>query len=190
MFLHNTLRVWVLLSFVNMALFESPNLDRKKLCLNKSKEEKAYAIVPFEVNWYQAFVFCRNKKMDLVIITSKEEEFKLNEEIKAYAPSNLTAFWLSAVKFGVSGFFPFIWFSDASPVIYNNWGTTNVGILQPDNYGGNENCVVTNRITSAEVSTKRWGTFKTTTEDPLSLKMYWSDEKCENKFAFVCQVKC
>ncbi|XP_037810586.1 C-type lectin 37Db-like [Lucilia sericata] len=106
--------------------------NRSELPLVKV-ENKYYFFGQFKVNWYEAFLICRSMDAFLASYNSPQELSTLSKYLIANYPLDHW-WWLSGTDQQLEG--DFFWFSTGKRIFYADWSAG-----QPDNNGGNENCV-------------------------------------------------
>ncbi|XP_017058819.1 C-type lectin domain family 4 member K-like [Drosophila ficusphila] len=83
-------------------------------------------------NWEQAEAFCRGINGHLITIQNDSELSALNEKLK-----RSTSYWLGITDVAKEG--EFVSVASGKPPAFLKWFSS-----QPDNYNGNQNCVVLN----------------------------------------------
>ncbi|KAJ8937495.1 hypothetical protein NQ318_011494 [Aromia moschata] len=120
-------------------------------------QKSYYFEIVLKANYYQALQFCRYHGMQLLSITSNEEnEFLQSEIVKSGIVD--PALWTSGTKMPDGT--QWIWMSTGRPLIYTNWG-----IGEPNN-AQNEQCISV-RLT------KQFFT--------------WNDLNCGSQSYFICE---
>ncbi|XP_055549917.1 perlucin-like [Wyeomyia smithii] len=116
-----------------------------------------YYIPPVAGNWFQATEYCNSIGMRLAVITNAQE----NDNVIAFVEAdsrNIPVVWIGGNDYGEEG--EFYWQPTGVKFSYTSWSSG-----QPDNAGGNENCVETK-------SAYGWK---------------WNDAKCHLVQHFVCE---
>ncbi|XP_039438103.1 perlucin-like [Culex pipiens pallens] len=128
--------------------------------------QSKYLIPNFTANWFKAVEYCRYLGRRLAIIESPATEENLYRAIKSSEVfvNVSTRVWIGANDLGDEG--NFHWHATGRRIQYANWVH-----LQPDNWGGDENCV--------EVGTNNVGGFQ--------LNWKWNDDNCNRPHYFVCE---
>ncbi|XP_050304078.1 lectin subunit alpha-like isoform X1 [Anthonomus grandis grandis] len=152
------------------------NFNVKTLCEKRKKTVKAYALIPVKVTWFQAFAFCTERNMSLITIHSKEETKDIGHEFWSDDHETISDYWTAGTRLGAKTISDFVWFSDGTPFLYTNWYTRNEP-HQPDNEGGDENCVCLSNRGIAWLY--NYGSV-----------YEWRDEKCNKEKAFICESNC
>lgn len=109
-------------------------------------------------NWATAYEMCRAQGMQLLTIKDKEEYDQMITIAAKYKPR--PSYWLAANDIGHEG--TFVWATNGQPVP-NLWATG-----QPDNMGGNENCLE---------FTYRWS----------ETVPVWNDIPCHQQYPYFCE---
>ncbi|KAI1887780.1 hypothetical protein AGOR_G00193880 [Albula goreensis] len=121
------------------------------VCYNENNQE--YLIVEKEFTWREAQKHCREEYTDLVSVRNQSDNNRIEQEAEEQGK---TGGWVWI------GLFRESWkWSDQSNSSYRNWSTG-----QPDNEGGNENCV--GMLVGATDSGK------------------WDDRRCNETHPFFC----
>ncbi|KAK9526949.1 hypothetical protein VZT92_015621 [Zoarces viviparus] len=151
------------LFFFGLALGAVPPSDDHQVSLQRANcpmfwysfNGRCYKYVSTRMTWADAELYCVSQRANLVSIHSLEEQNFVKSLIKNFDPAEgYTWFGLSDIhKEGT-----WMW-SDGSAVKFVYWSSR-----QPDNYKGNEDCVITNY--------------------PNELK--WNDIPCSHTHPFVC----
>jgi len=121
----------------------------------------------------EAKAYCNQKNYDLVSINSESENQFLASEIVKLGQEN----WWTAGKRVDTGSYMWTWdiSEDSWPTveddgIWRNWGLTPDGTQEPNNAGGNEDCI-----------------FIIDVDDIAESNGTWHDIKCNTPFAFICE---
>ncbi|XP_019761118.1 C-type lectin 37Da isoform X3 [Dendroctonus ponderosae] len=120
-----------------------------------------YVISTVAVPWKDAFVLCKQSGMELVSITSAEEQNAVADALSAYPTKQgfSNGYWTSGTRFNGNSF---VWFTSGKPLVYTRFADK-----QPDNAGNNENCI--EFFMYCENSYK------------------WNDRDCSQKAGYICQ---
>ncbi|XP_061597871.1 ladderlectin-like [Cololabis saira] len=123
-----------------------------------SFNNRCFKYVATPMTWANAEDHCLSQGANLVSIHSQDEENFVKLLIRNFDPSEKPT-WIGLTDAQQDG----AWFwSDGSKLSFSNWNSG-----EPNNSGGNEECVHTN-----------WGTPKN-----------WNDINCSGEFAFVCATR-
>ncbi|XP_058834733.1 clotting factor G beta subunit-like [Topomyia yanbarensis] len=158
-------------AFVNVAKYrewikENSDSNFGLLCSANSafqlKPKKQYYVNNNrEVTFLEAWRLCQSIGQQLATITS-EEDSQLIEQAIAKSSNTKGPWFIGGTDLGNEGHF--VWISTNKPVGYQT-GYLNYSPGQPDNAGGNENCL--------EIG--RWG------------GVVWNDVPCEWKQRYICE---
>ncbi|XP_050304086.1 L-selectin-like [Anthonomus grandis grandis] len=171
--LFSCIKVAFLLDNDNIPKTVPSNFNVKTLCEKREKTVKAYAVVPIAVSWFQAFTFCAERNMSLLMIHSKQESDEIRKELLLGKHELKPFYWIAGTRLGAKKTISdFVWFPDGTPFLYTNWFSDKKG-HQPDNRNGTEDCVC---LSNAGMSNKR--------------EYKWHDYKCNKKKAFICESYC
>uniref|UniRef100_A0A3P9CGS3 C-type lectin domain-containing protein n=1 Tax=Maylandia zebra TaxID=106582 RepID=A0A3P9CGS3_9CICH len=121
---------------------DNANCDLKIASLVMGKN---YMYISITKTWPSAREYCIKLSMDLAVIENSEE----NAEVSSLKPNN-DAIWIGLYRV------PWTW-SDKSQSSLENWKSS-----KPDNYLGNQHCVVENNLHK------------------------WDDDICTIKYVFIC----
>lgn len=108
----------------------------QKVKTQNIKNFKKIKIIKFlQQNWYVAFKICKRNKMDLITINNEEQFNNVQSAIRASGHNQSSdLYWTSGTDLGIEN--NFFWSTNGENIEFDVW---NHG--QPDNSGGNENCV-------------------------------------------------
>ncbi|XP_031620457.1 hepatic lectin-like isoform X2 [Contarinia nasturtii] len=128
----------------------------------KHKVVKKYHFMMFKANWHKALLHCRSLGMNLVSISSKEENEQVIQKIKdeGYAGS---VFWTSGTKLGDN--VTWEWAGNGKRVTFTNWAPG-----EPNNHGDDENCILSSESVWGPNSTQKW-----------------NDDTCDYECPFICE---
>ncbi|XP_019761117.1 lectin subunit alpha isoform X2 [Dendroctonus ponderosae] len=128
---------------------------------NLGQSNFKYVISTVAVPWKDAFVLCKQSGMELVSITSAEEQNAVADALSAYPTKQgfSNGYWTSGTRFNGNSF---VWFTSGKPLVYTRFADK-----QPDNAGNNENCI--EFFMYCENSYK------------------WNDRDCSQKAGYICQ---
>ena len=115
---------------------------------------KMYTIHPEKVTYIEAVDLCLSLGEKLAEPKNVDD----NDEIVALAKSIQSGVWIGIDDLGIEGDFAYA--SDGESIGFTNWMPNN-----PDNAGGNENCVIYGKHNG----------------------FVWNDVKCSAKNSFVCE---
>ncbi|XP_050090739.1 ladderlectin-like [Anopheles aquasalis] len=149
----------VLVCFVLYSASASSSHNNKPEC--KCSKAKRYLPQNQKVSFFEAWRRCLALGLRLATVTSSAESQLIKEAIQATATTT-EPWWIGGTDLGQEG--SWIWFSTELPVGYQT-GYTNWYTGEPNNYGGNENCLDIGR------------------KDAVG----WFDANCEWKQKFVCE---
>ncbi|KAK3581830.1 hypothetical protein CHS0354_007232 [Potamilus streckersoni] len=107
-------------------------------------------------------VYCEMYGGHLVVIETDSEEKYIAGYISKLSPGSFNSgtFWLGASNLQVEG--EWIWLNSGGKMRYSNWQQG-----EPNNANSNENCL----------------------EMSFSNNFRWNDNKCNNKFNFICETE-
>ncbi|XP_052861644.1 chymotrypsin-C-like [Anopheles cruzii] len=132
------------------------------VCGSQSELPKRYIVQNSRnVTFLEAWRLCQGVGHRLATITSKDDSRLIGEAIKASSNPN-GPWWIGGTDLGSEG--TFVWISTNQPVGYGT-GYLDYSAAQPDNAGGNENCL--------EIG--RWG------------GVVWNDIPCDWKLRYICE---
>ncbi|XP_065351695.1 C-type lectin 37Da-like [Cloeon dipterum] len=112
-------------------------------------------------NWFVAGYNCKKMGMRLASIESEFEDNAVLGYLNALNASDLDMFWMSGTDLGEEG--KFVWSATAEPVSFSRFG-----IGQPDNAGGNENCLQYIKARSS---------------------FTWNDNECNTTTRYICELQ-
>ncbi|XP_055627943.1 C-type lectin 37Db-like [Toxorhynchites rutilus septentrionalis] len=123
-----------------------------------------YVVSEFKANWFRASEYCFYRGMQLAIVKTPEEHRQMVEVSKdshAFSNDSFIA-WFGGNDLAEEGIF--IWHATGERVRYANWRPG-----QPDNYGGDEDCMA---LMNIPASGWQW---------------HANDGPCQNAHYFICQ---
>ncbi|XP_031632781.1 perlucin-like [Contarinia nasturtii] len=134
----------------------------------KHKSTKKYYLITFKANWFKSLSHCRSIGMNLVSITSKEENDRIAKLI-VDAGHETANFWTSGVRIDEV---LWEWVGSGKQITFNNWTPG-----QPDNQNQPYN---TNKVETCVnvIGKNSYGDFQA---------QKWNDENCFTEMYFICE---
>ncbi|XP_055310894.1 C-type lectin 37Db-like [Sitodiplosis mosellana] len=149
----------------SIAIFLVAQISAQYISPTPMVTKKYYLITLAPVNWFKAFNHCRSMDMNLVSITSKEENDRIIKQIQDENHQDKD-FWTSGNKLGSNGVYQ--WMSTGKVVKFTDWAQG-----QPDNQfreNQHESCINIFNIGRGP-----------------GAGLMWNDHLCSAELYFICE---